>query len=76
MPKIMRTFHRLLKQHRFSKHMTKATGAHYNIPGHRVGDMKVTIIEKVHSMDPLVRKEREELSIRTFNTKYRGMSKK
>ena len=59
-----------------SKHLTKATGAHLNIPGHRVSNMKVTIIEKVHSMDPLVRKEREELFIRKFNTKYRGLNKK
>ena len=69
-------------QHRFSehkgyatnKHLTKATGAHFNLPGHSVSDMKVTILEKVHSMDPLVRKEREELFIRKFNSKYKGMN--
>ena len=69
-------------QHRFSehkgyatnKHLTKATGAHFNLPGHSVSDMKVTILEKVHSMDPLVRKEREELFIRKFNSKYKRMN--
>ena len=59
-----------------SKHLTKATGAHFNLLGHSITDMRVTILEKVHSMDPLVRKEREELFIRKFNTKYRGMNKK
>ena len=59
-----------------NKHLAKATGAHFNLPGHSASDMKVTILEKVHSMDPLVRKEREELFIRKFNTKYRGMNKK
>ena len=71
-------------QERFSEHkayvtnkqLTKATGAHYNIPGHNVSDMKVIILEKVYSSDPLVRKEREELFIRKFNTKYKGLNKK
>ena len=70
-------------QHRFSehkgyaknKHLAKATGAHFNLPGHSASDMKVTILEKVHSMDPLVRKEREELFIRKFKIlKYKGMN--
>ena len=71
-------------QERFSEHkgyvtnkqLSKATGAHYNIPGHNVSDMKVIILEKVFSSDPLIRKEREELFIRKFNTKYKGLKKK
>ena len=71
-------------QERFSEHKqyvttrqtSKATGLHFNLPGHSVSDMKVTILEKVHSQDPLVRKEREELYIRKFNTKYKGLNKK
>ena len=74
---------RLLEE-RFSEHRTyvagrqlsKATGFHFNQPGHSTSDMKVTILEKVHSLDPLVRKERENLFIRRFNTKYKGMNKK
>ena len=62
------------KGYAINKHLTKATGAHFNLPGHSASDMKVTILEKVHSMDPLVRKEREELFIRKFNTKYKGMN--
>ena len=71
-------------QERFSDHkgyvtnrqVTKATGQHFNLPGHRASDMMVTIIEKVHSLDPLVRKEREELYIMKFNTKYKGLNKR
>ena len=71
-------------QERFSEHrgyvtnnqVTKATGQHFNLPGHRASDMMVTIIEKVHSLDPLVRKEREELYIMKFNTKYKGLNKR
>ena len=71
-------------QERFSEHkhyvtsklITKATGFHFNLPGHSVSDMKVTILEKVHSLDLLMRKEREDLYIRKFNTKYKGLNKK
>ena len=59
-----------------NKHLTKATGAHYNTPGHSVSDMQVSILEKIYSTDPLIRKEREELFIRKFNTKYKGLNLK
>ena len=62
------------KGYAINKHLTKATGAHFNLPGHSASDMKVTNLEKIHSTDPLVRKEREELFIRKFNTKYKGMN--
>ena len=58
------------------QNLTKATGYHFNLPGHSVSDMRVTILEKIHSGDPLVRKEREELYIRQLNTKYKGLNKK
>ena len=59
-----------------NKHLTKATGGHYNLPGHTVSDMRVTIVEKIHSSDPLIRKQREELFIQKLNTKYKGLNKK
>ena len=61
-------------QERFSEH--RATGNHFNLPGHGASDMLVTILEKVHSLDPLVRKQREELYIMKFNTKYKGLNKR
>ena len=64
------------KAYVMSRHLGKATGFHFNLSGHSVSDMKVTILEKVHSLDPLVRKEREDLFIRKFNTKYKGLNKK
>ena len=73
---------RTLKE-RFSEHKgyvvnnmrTKATGDHYNQKGHKVSDMKITIIEKIFSSDPAVRKEREKFFINRFNTKYKGLNK-
>ena len=64
-------------QERFSEHRTyvtsrqlsKANRFHFNLAGHSISDMKVTIL------DPLVRKEREDFFIRRFNTKYKRMNK-
>ena len=69
---------RTLKE-RFSEHKgyvvnnmrNKATGEHYNQKGHKVSDMKITIIEKIYSSDPAVRKEREKYFINKFNTKHK-----
>ena len=42
-----------------NKHLNKATGNHFNQPGHIISDMQVTIIEKVHNTDINFRKNRE-----------------
>ena len=71
-------------QYRFSehrgyvsnKHLTKATGEHFNLRGHTVSDMQVSIIEKVHSTDEMVRTERESMYIKQLNSKYKGINKK
>ena len=59
-----------------NKVKSQATGAHFNLPGHSLSDMKVTILEKVKSKDDLYRKERESYHIRKFNTFYRGINRK
>ena len=50
---ISRVFARALKH--------KATGDHFNLPGHRLADMEVTIIEKIFNEDPQFRKQREQM---------------
>ena len=70
-------------QDRFSEHrsyamnqkVNKATGEHFSQKGHRVSDMRVSIIEKIFSSDAAVRKEREKYFITKMNTKYRGMNR-
>ena len=70
-------------QDRFSEHkgyvlnrkLQKATGEHFNLKGHKVSDMQVTIIEKIFSTDPAVRKEREKFYISKMNSKYKGLNK-
>ena len=68
---------------RFSEHkgyvvnnkLTKATGEHFNSKGHKASDMRVTVLEKIFSLDPAVRKEREKYYISKMNTRYKGLNK-
>ena len=40
-----------------NKYLKKATGRHFNQPGHRISDMQVSILEKVHNSDINFRKK-------------------
>jgi len=59
-----------------TKKTEQATGQHFNLPGHSLSDMKVTVLEQVFKSDPEYRKERESYLIRKFNTYYQGMNRK
>ena len=59
-----------------NKHLAKATGHHFNLPGHKISDKEVSIVEKIFNADGQFRKTREKLMIRNFNTKYKGMNRK
>ena len=58
-----------------SRLMNKATGSHFNEPGHSVSDMTLTILEKIFNQNPLYRKQREKMWINRFNTKYKGLNR-
>ena len=48
-----------------NEHMNQPTGAHFNLPGHSISNMNISIIEKVKMKDSAYRKEREKyLNIR------------
>ena len=34
-----------------NRHLSKSAGYNFNLPGHKVADMRVAIIKKVHSSD-------------------------
>ena len=53
----------------------KATGHHFNLPGHSIDNITITVIEKVRKDDILYRREREKFYIRKFNTYYNGMNR-
>ena len=71
-------------QERFSEHKgyvsnlhkNKSTGEHFNLPGHKISDMEVTILEKIVNKDPQYRKKREKMRTERFNTKYKGLNRK
>ena len=63
------------KQYTKSIVPTQATGEHFNLPGHSLSDITVTIIEKVKQNDENYRKEREKMHIRKFNTYYKGINR-
>ena len=66
-----------LAQHRgYVQNNMEATGQHFNLPGHSLADLMVTIIEQVRKSDTLYRKEREEFHIRRFNTLHKGINRK
>ena len=59
-----------------NKHLNKVTGEHFNLKGHNHSDMKIAIMEKLHSNSDQYRKQREKMFITKFNTKYKGMNRK
>ena len=54
----------------------EATGAHFNLPGHSLSDMKLQVIEKVFDKSEAVRLTRERLYINLFEAENLGMNKK
>ena len=55
--------------------LSTPTGEHFNLPGHCLADMKVSIIEQVKQNDEYYRKERESYCINKFNTFYEGLNR-
>ena len=56
-----------------NKHHKKATGYHFNLPGHSVSDMQISVVEKVFNLNEQFRRQREKMFIEEFNTKYKGL---
>ena len=53
----------------------KATGYHFNLPGHSLADLRVTAIKHTKGRSHAYRKEREHYLIRRCDTFYNGMNK-
>ena len=51
-----------------NKQTKRATGYHYNLPGHSVADMKVAILDKVKYSTESYRKPRQKLLIKQYVT--------
>ena len=76
------TMGRQLK-HRLAEHrgyiinqvVNRSTGAHFNLPGHSLANLTVTILEQTRSSDAEYRKEREKYFIRKFDTFNNGINR-
>ena len=55
--------------------LSRATGAHWNLPGHSLADLKVTILEQTKNNCEDYRKEREKFFIRKFDTFNNGLTR-
>ena len=58
-----------------NKRIEQATGAHFNLPGHSINNLSVTILERSRSNDELYRKEREKRHIKLFKAYHEGMNR-
>ena len=54
----------------------KATGGHFNNPGHKLADMTISVLEKVKETDTGYRECRESYFIEKFNLKFKGINRK
>ena len=55
---------------------SKVTGKHFNLPGHKIADMKICVLEKLRKTDPFYRKVRESFYIQNFGATASLMNKK
>ena len=55
--------------------LNQATGEHFNLDGHFIFDMKVTVIEKLHKTDRATREIRESMYIKDFHSELSGINK-
>ena len=72
------SLHERLSDHRgyiSNQVISQATGAHFNLPGHSLANLTITILEIVKNNDDEYRKQREKYFIRKFNTYYEGLNR-
>ena len=58
-----------------NQNINQATGSHFNLAGHDISNMQLTIIEKVKKNDQTYRREREKFFIEQFNTFHAGINR-
>ena len=59
-----------------NKDCKKVTGQHFNLPGHKISDMKICVLEKLRNNDPFYRKVRESMYIQNFGATTSLMNKR
>ena len=54
----------------------KATGGHFNLPGHSLSDMSISVLESVKEKNTFYRECRESFHIENFNLQRKGINRK
>ena len=54
---------------------SRATGAHWNLPGHSLADLRVSVLEQCKKNSEEYRLEREKYFIRKFDTYNSGINR-
>ena len=57
-----------------NKKLDKATGAHFNFPGHSLVDLSITVLEQSKKINHQYRREREKYHINRVDTFYKGIN--
>ena len=55
--------------------LNKATGEHFNLDGHFIHDMRISVIKKLHKTDRATREIRESMYIQSFHSELDGINK-
>ena len=53
----------------------KSTGKHFNLPGHGLADLRVTVIEQTKGQSSEYGKEQEQYFISRFDSLYGGLNR-
>ena len=59
-----------------NKKLNEPTGKHFNLPGHNITMMEITLLEKIWSSSPNLRKIRESKFIQDFDSFYNGINQR
>ena len=66
-------------KHRLADHrgyiINQVAGPHFNLPGHSLADLSVSVLEQTRNSDEEYRYEREKYFIRKFDTFNNGINK-
>ena len=58
------------------KENDRSTGHHFNLPGHNMSHMTISVLERINSSDPQIRETRESYWIEQFELLTKGINRK
>ena len=56
--------------------LEKATGLHFNLPGHQISDITISVLERINTNDSATRKQRESHWIEQLELYTKGINRR